>query len=699
MKRKQENKNKFRRIFGVFGVLSAMVALVVAGFAPMVSVRAIENQELYAKVMMRGAIGASNEGGNTIFEYDGGTVNVLGLVEPVFEVMDWDYGDGRMGDMYVFYTKGTSAEFVTSPSQGYIPELWINGQMEQLSPEGTYVKNNLVIGDEFGFEPEFQFREESEPGPQGNTEAVLRVHGGEGSFDDSIYDEMGNLIEERTVQYADTYTEGSFSINDGWFYQLSPEDAIDGTNYSEATYRYDDEPENDSVVLGFATLWHMRYVDAITVNGVDYDIPVDYDDQSSYLNHYGGQMVTFGIEVPKAVDGVYDITVKIGKSEHTWIGNFLWTADPEQQYERDCHWDEAAGADVCEIRYDEEGNPIPGRDYIGHSSLALLDVSYTVSEMYYHCSAREDNAYCEWRPAGTEENTGTCNPYEDDGCGIPYLEFDSGDGEYDDGSLVVPAGATITMRVIPDYGYQVMNVNMADLEVSDNGIGEFTFTVPEGAAYFVADVVPMADVVRSGTDKVVDGSIDLGEGQTTLNHGSARLEVSDADLTDEVIAGFVGAAEGYEIKNYLDVSLFNVTCKGAEICTGSDDDSWNERIRDLNEPATVTLQLEDGVDGNEIVIVHQKHDGSYEVIPTTYDPSTQTITFTTASFSNYAIASRTVAEETTDGSEQSPNTPDTGLFTASDGGVIASIASVGLGLGLIAGLILIRKKLSAGLHS
>ena len=145
MKRKQENKNKFRRIFGVFGILGAMVALVVAGFAPMVSVRAIENQELYAKVMMRGAIGASNEGGNTIFEYDGGTVNVLGLVEPVFEVIDWDYGDGRMGDMYVFYTKGTSAEFVTSPSQGYIPELWINGQMEQLSPEGTYVKNNFLV--------------------------------------------------------------------------------------------------------------------------------------------------------------------------------------------------------------------------------------------------------------------------------------------------------------------------------------------------------------------------------------------------------------------------------------------------------------------------------------------------------------------------------------------------------------------------
>ena len=84
-------------------------------------------------------------------------------------------------------------------------------------------------------------------------------------------------------------------------------------------------------------------------------------------------------------------------------------------------------------------------------------------------------------------------------------------------------------------------------------------------------------------------------------------------------------------------------------------DELNRQIKDLNEPATITLQLEEGVDGNEIVIVHQKHDGTYEVIPTTYDPETHTITFTTTSFSNYAIASRTV------------ESPETGAFTGDSG--------------------------------
>ena len=262
-----------------------------------------------------------------------------------------------------------------------------------------------------------------------------------------------------------------------------------------------------------------------------------------------------------------------------------------------------------------------------------------------------------------------CSISNDEDCSIPFVEFESDPNvEYDDGALVIPAGARVTMRVIPDYGYQVMNVNMSELAVSDNGIGEFTFTAPGGGAYFKADVVATDDVVNAESEKVAGGEIDLGDDQTTFDHGSARLDVKDIELSDEAKAEFEDAASGYQIKNYLDISLFNITCKGAEVCTGSDDDSWNERVRDLNEPATVTLQLEEGVDGNEIVIVHQKHDGTYEVIPTIYDPVAHTITFSTSSFSNYAIATKTT------------NSPETGWMTggensASGGNVLAVIVA------------------------
>lgn len=541
----------------------------------------------------------------------------------------------------------------------------INQAEEDEDWEGTHRKFTYTINytaknqhDHLSLNP-YSEDNGGQPGPdqQGDTEVILRVRGGEGSFDDSIYDEDHNLIQERIVNYTESYVEGSFSINGGWHAQMMPEDAVEGTNYSQINYRFNDNPNKDTVTINFATLWHMKYVDNITVNGHEYNIPIDYDDKVSYLSHYSGQIVAFDIEVPKTDNGMYDIVVKIEKNNDPYIGNFLWTGDPEQEFEKRCddqNLDEN-GNPVCEFLLDEDGNKIPGHDYIGHSTLTLLEVKYTVDGIVYYCSARGGTDICSYWPEDEEENITSCNTSEEN-CNIPYLEFQSHSDGMVDGSLVVPAGALVTMQVIPDYGYQVMNVNMADLEVSDDGVGEFTFTVPKGAAYFVADVIPMEDKVNSTTNLVSEGIIDLGEGQTTLDHGSAQLNVSDVELDDDTITEFEGAAEGYNVKNYLEISLYNITCKGATVCEGTDEDSWIDQIRDLNEPATITLQLEDGIDGNEIVIVHQKHDGTYEVIPTIYDPETNTITFTTTSFSNYAIASRTV------------ESPDTGAFT-SDGSI------------------------------
>ena len=491
------------------------------------------------------------------------------------------------------------------------------------------------------------------PAPQGDIEAVVKLRGGEGSYMDLAPNEETGEPEEREIFYTETYVEAAFAINGGWPNQMMPEDEVPGEGYSQMVYHYDSEEEDETVDVTLMTLWHMRFVDDIIINGHSYPVGdyINYDDQKSYLDHYSGQVVSFTIEgVAKAE--VYDITVKVKRSEHTWIGNFLWTADPTQEWEieRDEEGQPVLDEDGEFIYHlDGDGNRIPGRDYIGHSSLALVAVEYEVGGTVYRCNA--DEMACEWWDVEDEENVERCE-IEDEDCVIPYIEFDSGSEEYDDGALVVPAGARVTMKVFPDYGYQVMGVEMMELETSEDGIGEFTFTVPEGAAYFVADVVPVEDVVATTTEAVTGGVIDLGEGQTTLNHGSARLEVKDAELTDEDKATFEDAAEGYAVKTYLDISLYNVTCKGGETCEGTEEDAWNERVRDLNEAATITLQLEEGVDGNEIVIVHEKHDGTYEIIPSVYDPETQTITFTTTSFSNYAIASRTVTAPETGGASR-----------------------------------------------
>ena len=576
---------------------------------------------------MRGATSVAIEGTNITVGYNGGEVSVTGATDPAYEIFDnWNYGD-HTGEMHALYTKSTSLTFTAHSNENTQAEAWINGQQVVLSGN-SYTWSNLQtkneVGDDYrGYEIEFIFRESGDnpnpdpnPLPVGNQTATLRVKGGDGSYNRAHTDpETGEEITE-TVHYTDTYAEAHFAINDSFPEDLRPESEVYDPEtgnflYNELTQHYNGEDDDTTVGLHISTLWNLKLVNNIVVNDVPYPVSdyIDYDNMESWLAHYGGQEVGITLTVPKAADGVYNIVVDVADGGQMFIGNFLWTADPAQEFLRN--------PETGDYILDDSGNKIRGYDYIGHSSLALVDVSYTIGETEYSC----------------DEAT-----LASDACHIPYLEYDHDKSvNYDDGSLVVPAGARVTMRVIPDRGYQVTNINVAELTTTDEGIGEFTFTVPAGAAYFVADVVEVEDKVDAVSEAVESGSIIIGDDESSIDYGTAKLEVKDVDLEGEDVEGFEDTAGDYNISTYLDISLFKTLYKGTEA------DTWDEKIDELDGEAAITLKLEEGVDGNEVVLVHQKHDGSYEIIPTTYDPVAHTITFKTSSFSNYAIASRTVA--------------------------------------------------------
>ena len=657
-----------RTIAGKTVIFGVIAALILANFGPIMRVfaQAPTPPEDYAMLQINGVNSLQGEdNSNELMAYfENGSLSVSG---------SGLYSNNNL----VYAPVGSSVTLDANGEGDYQGRITIDGDQKNGS---TFTLNNLpynqgpkIVNVEF-------FIQGDDPGPipQGNTEATIKLRPGEGSYEEPIYDQNHDVVDYRTVYYSETYTEAQFSINNGMPYQMSPEDAKDG--YSQATYSFDSENEDSTVDITLITLWHLRYVDKVIINNTEYPVSdyINYDNQASYLSHYNGQVVSFTIEgVPKS--DTYDITAKVEKSEHTWIGNFLWTADPTQEWV--IKIDEETGERMKDedgnyvYEEDEDGNRKPSPNYIGHSTIQPVAVSYVLEDITYSCNIDEDTCSRINNNDPEDPENRVCSLSQDEDCGIDYVEYGTDDTvAYDDGSLVTPAGSRVTMRIIPDYGYQIMNVNMAEygLEVSDDGVGEFTFTVPEGAAYFVADVVKTDDTVQTSTEKVTDGSIDLGEGQTTMEHGSAQLRVNDVELSDENLAAFEDAAGDYAIKNYLDISLYNIVCKGDATCEGTDEDSWSERVHELNEPATITLQLDEGVDGNEIVIVHEVSEGVYEVIPAEYDPETHTITFTTTSFSNYAIASRTV------------NSPETGAFSAVKTGVAASIYGVVVTLTVVA---------------
>ena len=112
---------------------------------------------------------------------------------------------------------------------------------------------------------------------------------------------------------------------------------------------------------------------------------------------------------------------------------------------------------------------------------------------------------------------------------------------------------------------------------------------------------------------------------------------------------------------------------------GTSEDVWAEQIHRLTDKALITLKLEDGIDGSDIVIVHNVDDGdTFEIIEiNSYDPETNTISFYTNSFSNYAIANKisstTENTKTTDTSSN-PTTGDNIIMIIS----IFAIATFGV---------------------
>ena len=202
---------------------------------------------------------------------------------------------------------------------------------------------------------------------------------------------------------------------------------------------------------------------------------------------------------------------------------------------------------------------------------------------------------------------------------------------------IIP-GSKVILKLKPDYGYQLTSITINDEKlIAGKEQSTFEYIMPNTNVHISGIFEKVDDTVNAESDKVKNGTIELGGKE--IDTGSVVLSVDDIELSKEQISNFEKNANGYNISSYLDISLSQVIYKGTE------ESVWKNELKELNNPAKITLKLENGIDGNEVVIVHEKHDGTYEIIPTTYDSETNTITFSTTSFSNYAIASKTATSE------------------------------------------------------
>ena len=199
------------------------------------------------------------------------------------------------------------------------------------------------------------------------------------------------------------------------------------------------------------------------------------------------------------------------------------------------------------------------------------------------------------------------------------------------GYVAIEAGNIVDFAFIPDYGYQLTSIKANDNPlVAQEELNEFRFKMPTSHIHFSATFTKTDDVVSANAQSVSGGSVSLADGE--LSSGTARLDVNDAEVGNQ--DAFKEAAQGYIVSEYLDISLSNVFYKGTE----NAGDVWATKVETLDNPAEITLRLKEGIDTETVKIVHEKAEGQFDLLDASYNPETQEVTFSTSSFSKYAIA-------------------------------------------------------------
>lgn len=195
-------------------------------------------------------------------------------------------------------------------------------------------------------------------------------------------------------------------------------------------------------------------------------------------------------------------------------------------------------------------------------------------------------------------------------------------------------GYKVILKLKPDYGYQLTSIKINDETlIAKEEESTFEYTMPNTNVHLSGIFEKVDDKVKAETEKIKEGKIQIGKSE--IDSGSVVLSVSDAALTEEQTAKFKEKVEGYETLAFLKINLDRVLYKGTE------SDVWSKELSNLENEATITLKLQEKINGNKVKIIHEKSDGTFEIISADYDASQNTITFKTSSFSNYAIASKT----------------------------------------------------------
>lgn len=232
------------------------------------------------------------------------------------------------------------------------------------------------------------------------------------------------------------------------------------------------------------------------------------------------------------------------------------------------------------------------------------------------------------------------------------IPFASNPGDEKGGHIAVEAGKKVTVKLIPDYGYQLTGVTLnGGVTLTPQAeVSTFTFTMPDTNVHFKGIFTQTQDEINTTGTKVSSASVE--NGANAAPSGNLRLTVQDDSNADTTNALAL-------VENAVSAEAVNLTLN--QIVSKGNGSNWVTPVTQFGQPVKMNLKVTDYDTAAGYAVVRE-HDGNLTNLPTSVSED-GTLTFETNQFSTYFIVK--TAKKADNGNVKMENSSNASSTTAS----------------------------------
>ena len=233
---------------------------------------------------------------------------------------------------------------------------------------------------------------------------------------------------------------------------------------------------------------------------------------------------------------------------------------------------------------------------------------------------------------------------------MTFSNFANNPGDKSGGHLAVKRDDVVTIKLIPDYGYQLSGASINGVTLApQTEVSTFTFKMPDTNVHFKGIFTQTQDEIKTSGTKVSSASVE--NGANAAPSGNLRLTVADSNEdTTNALA---------QVANAVSAEAVNLTLD--QIVSKGNGNSWETPVTQFSQPVKMKLKVADydTAAGYEVV---REHNGNLTKLTTSVSED-GTLTFETNQFSTYFIVK--TAKKADNGNAKTENSSNTSSTTAS----------------------------------